>query len=50
MNGEVAEVFSPFERSVIHRDDTVDAILSLSRNWEGPQYIKLWWSSNHLSI
>ena len=39
MNGEVAEVFSPFERSVIHRDDTVDAILSLSRNWEGPQYI-----------
>ena len=39
MNGEVAEVFSPFERSVIHRDDTVDVILSLSRNWEGPQYI-----------
>lgn len=39
MNGEVAEVFSPFERSVIHRDDTVDAILSLSGNWEGPQYI-----------
>ena len=39
LTGEVAEVFSPFERSVIHRDDTVDAILSLSRNWEGPQYI-----------
>jgi len=39
LNDEVAEVFSPFERSVIHRDDTVDAILSLSRNWEGPQFI-----------
>lgn len=37
--GEVAEIFSPFERSVIHRDDTVDAILSLSRNWDGPQFI-----------
>ena len=39
LKGEVAEVFSPFERSVVHRDDTVDAILSLSRNWEGPQIL-----------
>ena len=39
MSGETAEVFSPFKRSVIHLDDTVDAILSLSRNWEGPQII-----------
>ena len=39
LNDEVAEVFSPFERSVIYRDDTVDAILSLYRNWKGPQYI-----------
>lgn len=39
LSGETAEVFSPFKRSVIHLDDTVDAILSLSRNWEGPQII-----------
>jgi dTDP-4-dehydrorhamnose reductase len=39
LNGEVAEVFSPFERAVIHREDTVDAILSLSRDWKGPQII-----------
>lgn len=38
-NNEVAEVFSPFERFVIHRDDTVDAILSLSKNWIGSQII-----------
>ena len=39
LKGQVAEIFSPFKRSVIHRDDTVDAILSLSRNWDGPQII-----------
>ena len=39
MNGDVAEIFSPFKRSVIHLDDTVDAILSLSKNWDGPQII-----------
>ena len=39
LNNEVAEVFSPFERYVIHRDDTVDAILSLSKNWIGSQII-----------
>ena len=39
LKNEVAEVFSPFERYVIHRDDTVDAILSLSKNWIGSQII-----------
>lgn len=39
LNGDVAEIFSPFKRSVIHLDDTVDAILSLSKNWDGPQII-----------
>ena len=38
-NNEVAEVFSPFERCVIHRDDTVDVILSLTKNWIGSQII-----------
>lgn len=38
-NGEEAEVFSPFSRSVIHRDDIVDVILSLSRNWDYSQII-----------
>jgi len=37
--GEVAEVFSPFARSVIHREDTVDVILSLSRRWDHSQII-----------
>jgi len=32
--GETAEVFDPFGRSVVHRDDTVDAIISLFNNWE----------------
>ena len=39
LQGKIAEVFSPFSRSVIHRDDIVDAILSLSKNWDGPQII-----------
>tara|TARA_R100001079_G_scaffold99491_1_gene63645 strand:+ start:2686 stop:3450 length:765 start_codon:yes stop_codon:yes gene_type:complete len=39
LNNEVAEVFSPFERYVIHRDDTVDSILSLSKKWIGSQII-----------
>ena len=38
-NNEVAEVFSPFERCVIHRDDTVDVILSLTKNWISSQII-----------
>lgn len=38
-SGEVAEVFSPFSRSVIHRDDIVDVILSLSRSWDHSQII-----------
>ena len=29
-----AELFDPFLRSVVHRDDTVDAIISLHNNWE----------------
>ena len=29
-----AELFDPFSRSVVHRDDTVDAIISLYNNWE----------------
>lgn len=30
----IAEIFDPFARSVIHRDDTVDVILSLANNWD----------------
>ena len=29
-----AEIFDPFARSVVHRDDTVDAIISLFNNWD----------------
>ena len=29
-----AEIFDPFSRSVVHRDDTVDAIISLYNNWD----------------
>ena len=32
--GATAEVFDPFGRSVVHRDDTVDAIISLFNNWD----------------
>ena len=39
LTGETAEVFSPFKRSIIYIDDTVDAILNLSENWKGPQII-----------
>jgi dTDP-4-dehydrorhamnose reductase len=31
--GESAEVFDPFLRAVIHRDDVTDGILALSRRW-----------------
>lgn len=37
--GEVAEIFSPFSRNIIHRDDTVDAIINLYKYWEAPQII-----------
>ena len=29
-----AEIFDPFSRSVVHRDDTVDAIIALYNNWD----------------
>ena len=32
--GSPAEIFDPFSRSVVHRDDTVDAIISLHNNWD----------------
>ena len=32
--GATAEIFDPFARSVVHRDDTVDAIISLFNNWD----------------
>jgi len=32
--GSTAEIFDPFSRSVVHRDDTVDAIISLFNNWD----------------
>ena len=31
--GSTAEIFDPFARSVVHRDDTVDAIIALFNNW-----------------
>ena len=42
-NGVEAEVFDPLTRSVVHRDDTVDAILSIAANWDNAegQYINL---------
>ena len=30
----VAGLFDPFGRSIVHRDDTVDAIISLYKNWD----------------
>ena len=40
-SGIEAEVFDPFTRAVVHRDDTVDAILSIASNWDNAdgQYI-----------
>ena len=40
-NGVEAEVFDPLTRAVVHRDDTVDAILSIASNWDNAdgQYI-----------
>tara|TARA_R100001594_G_scaffold149037_1_gene205733 strand:+ start:2028 stop:2870 length:843 start_codon:yes stop_codon:yes gene_type:complete len=32
--GAVAEIFDPFARSVVHINDTVDAIISLANNWD----------------
>ena len=32
--GSVAEIFDPFVRSIVHRDDTVDAIISLTNKWD----------------
>ena len=32
--GAIAEIFDPFSRSVVHRDDTVDAIIALYNNWD----------------
>ena len=40
-SGVEAEIFDPLTRAVVHRDDTVDAILSIASNWDGAdgQYI-----------
>jgi len=40
-SGVEAEVFDPLTRAVVHRDDTVDAILSIASNWDNAdgQYI-----------
>jgi len=32
--GVTAEIFDPFVRSVVHRQDVVDGVLALARNWE----------------
>jgi len=38
--GEEAELFHPFYRAVVHRDDIVDGTLALAQRWEGfPQQI-----------
>jgi len=38
---ELKPKFDPFTRAVVHRDDTVDAILSIAANWDNAdgQYI-----------
>ena len=33
-SGVEAEVFDPLTRAVVHRDDTVDAILSIAAKWD----------------
>ena len=40
-SGTEAEVFDPLTRAVVHRDDTVDAILNIAANWDNAdgQYI-----------
>ena len=40
-NGVEAEVFDPLTRAVVHRDDTVDAILNIAADWDNAdgQYI-----------
>ena len=40
-SGVEAEIFDPLTRAVVHRDDTVDAILSIASNWDNAdgQYI-----------
>ena len=40
-SGVEAEIFDPLTRAVVHRDDTVDAILSITANWDNAdgQYI-----------
>ena len=40
-SGVEAEIFDPLTRAVVHRDDTVDAILSIASNWDitDKQYI-----------
>ena len=40
-SGIEAEIFDPLTRAVVHRDDTVDAILNIAANWDGAdgQYI-----------
>ena len=32
--GSTAEIFDPLSRSIVHRDDTVDAIIALFNNWD----------------
>ena len=40
-NGVEAEIFDPLTRAVVHRDDTVDAILNIAADWDNAdgQYI-----------
>ena len=33
-NGVEAEIFDPLTRAVVHRDDTVDAILNIAADWD----------------
>ena len=33
-SGVEAEIFDPLTRAVVHRDDTVDAILNIAANWD----------------
>ena len=32
--GSTAEIFDPLSRSIVHRDDTVEAIIALFNNWD----------------
>ena len=34
LRGEVAELFHPFRRAIVHRDDVVEGALALAQRWE----------------